>query len=149
VNPSKGKEIDLLRKMIGNWTVDLKVKMPDGSMLKGRGTVKARELSMDRGVYTEVRLDVTGMGAYHEDDLWGFDEWERKMHFYSVTSTGAVHDHVGTWKNERTLEFHWEAYTRGKRQLKMSLSPGFLITKSTSTKRIHRKVNRVQYLTTF
>lgn len=110
----KARELELLQKLIGDWTVDLTAKMPDGTSLQGKGTVKASGLSMDRGVYTEMRLDVPGMGPYHEDDLWGFDQWENKMHLYSITSTGAAHDHSGRWKDEKTLEFHWEGLYEGK-----------------------------------
>jgi len=69
---------------------------------------------MDRGIRTEMRLDAEGMGAYHEDDLWGYDQWEKKIHFYSVTSTGAVHDRSGKWKDDKTLELHWEGLYEGK-----------------------------------
>lgn len=88
--------------------------MPDGTSLKGKGTVRATELSMDRGIRSELQAGVPGMGAYHEDDLWGFDQWQEKIHFYSVTSTGAVHDHSGTWKDDKTLELHWEGLYEGK-----------------------------------
>jgi len=104
----------LLRRLVGDWTVDLTAKMPDGTSLKGKGTVRATELSMDRGIRSELQAGVPGMGAYHEDDLWGFDQWQEKIHFYSVTSTGAVHDHSGTWKDDKTLELHWEGLYEGK-----------------------------------
>jgi len=110
----KVREIELLGRLVGDWTVYLNAKMPDGTALQGKGTVRASELSMDRGIRTELRLDAPGMGVYHEDDLWGFDQWEKKIHLYSITSTGAVHDHSGTWKDENTLELHWEGLYEGK-----------------------------------
>ena len=110
----KARDLELLSRLVGDWTVDLAAKMPDGTSLRGKGTVRATELSLDRGIRTEIRLDAEGMGAYHEDDLWGFDQWEKKIHFYSITSTGAVHDHSGTWKDDKTLELHWEGLYEGK-----------------------------------
>jgi len=110
----KAREIGLLGRLVGDWTVDLTAKMPDGTSLQGKGTVRATELSMDRGIRTEMRLDAEGMGAYHEDDLWGYDQWERKIHSYSITSTRAVHDHSGAWKDDKTLELHWEGLYEGK-----------------------------------
>ena len=110
----KAKEIGLLEKLIGEWNVDLVAKMPDGTSLQGSGIVRATKLSMDRGIRTEMKADVPGMGSYHEDDLWGFDQWENKIHFYSITSTGAVHDHSGTWKDDETLELHWKGLYEGK-----------------------------------
>ena len=110
----KAREVELLGRLVGDWSVDLTAKMPDGSLLHGKGTVRASELSMERGIRTELRLDAEGLGAYHEDDLWGYDQWEKKIHFYSITSTGAVHDHSGTWKNDNTLELHWQGLYEGK-----------------------------------
>jgi len=110
----KAEELELLGRLVGDWTVDLTAKMPNGTLLRGKGTVRASELTMDRGIRTEMRLDAEGMGAYHEDDLWGYDQWEKKIHFYSVTSTGAVHDHSGKWKDDKTLELHWEGLYEGK-----------------------------------
>jgi hypothetical protein len=110
----KSREIGLLGKRLGDWTVDLAAKMPDGTSLRGKGTARSTELSLERGIRTEIRLDVEGMGAYHEDDLWGFDQWDKKIHFYSITSSGAVHDHSGTWKDNKTLELHWRGLYEGK-----------------------------------
>jgi len=108
------KEIEMLKKLVGDWNVDLTAKMPDGTSLEGKGTARAMELSLDRGVSTEIRLDVPGMGAYHEDDLWGFDQWQKEMHLHSITSTGAVHDHTGAWRDDKTLEFRWKGVYEGK-----------------------------------
>ncbi len=109
------KELErLAEKFVGKWKIDLTIKMPDGSTLKGKGTAECKQLSLGRGVYSAVRLNVEGMGQYDEDDLWGFDQWTKKMHFYAIASSGALHDHVGMWKDESTLEFHWEGIYEGK-----------------------------------
>jgi len=110
----KTREIEMLKSLVGDWSVDVTAKMPDGTSLQGKGTVRACELSLDRGIRTEMELDVPGMGAYHEDDLWGFDQWVKKMHMYSITSSGAVHDHSGTWEDDKTLHFRWEGIYEGK-----------------------------------
>lgn len=110
----KVRELELLKRLVGDWNADLSARMPDGTSLQGKGTVRASELSLDRGIRTEMKADVPGMGEYHEDDLWGFDQWEKKIHFYSITSTGAVHDHSGTWKDDKTLHLRWEGLYEGK-----------------------------------
>lgn len=43
-----------------------------------------------------------------------FDSSKRKMRFYSVSSTGAVRDHVGRWTGDDTLEFEWSGLREGK-----------------------------------
>jgi len=110
----KAKEIELLDRLVGDWTVELTGKVPDGTSLQGKGTVRAIELSLGRGIRTEMKLDVPGMGAYDEDDLWGFDQWQKEIHLFSITSTGAVHDHSGKWNDDKTLELHWEGLYEGK-----------------------------------
>jgi hypothetical protein len=110
----KAREIEMLKRLVGDWSLELTAKMPDGSSLEGKGTARASELSLDRGIRTEIRAEIQGMGAYHEDDLWGYDQWEKKIHFYSVTSSGAVHDHSGTWEDDKTLHFRWEGLYEGK-----------------------------------
>ena len=59
-------------------------------------------------------LDVEGLGKYVEQDLWGYQRWEKKVHLYSITTTAAVHDHAGNWKDDNTLVFHWEGLNEGK-----------------------------------
>jgi len=110
----KPKELERMGRLVGDWIVDLTGKMPDGTSVRGKGALKATELSLDRGIRTEMRLEIDGLGPYHEDDLWSFDQWEKKMHLYSVTSSGAVHDHSGSWKDDRTLALHWDGLFEGK-----------------------------------
>ncbi len=88
--------------------------MPDGSVLSGKGTVVAEPICSDCGIKTTMKADLDGMGAYEEHDLWGYDSNTGKLHFYSITSSGAVHDHQGSWRNERTMKFRWKGLSEGK-----------------------------------
>lgn len=104
----------LIDKLVGTWGVELIIKLADGSILKGNGEVKAKEIVNGFGVRTEMDLDVEGLGKYVEQDLWGYQRWEKKVHLYSITTTAAVHDHAGNWKDDNTLVFHWEGLNEGK-----------------------------------
>ena len=59
------------------------------------------------GVNSEIETQIEGYEDYYENDIWSFDLASGKVHLFSVTSEGDAHDHVGTWKDERTLELHW------------------------------------------
>ncbi|MEM2970204.1 MAG: hypothetical protein QXR63_04630 [Candidatus Bathyarchaeia archaeon] len=104
----------LINKVVGTWDVELTIKLADGSILKGKGELNAKEIVNGFGVRTEMDLDVEGLGKYVEQDLWGYQRWEKKVHLYSITTTAAVHDHAGNWKDDNTLVFHWEGLNEGK-----------------------------------
>jgi hypothetical protein len=116
VNSGKQPEelIRLIKKLVGDWKGEISVKIPDGSILKGSGTLKANEVVSGFGIQTEMKFDIEGFGKYEEADLWGYQRWEKKLHIYSITTSAAVHDHVGSWKDENTLEFSWEGLNEGK-----------------------------------
>ncbi len=39
--------------------------------------------------------------------LWSFDQLTGKVHLFGITSEGEAHDHIGNWKDEKTLELKW------------------------------------------
>lgn len=103
-----------LDKLIGDWSVDVQVKMPDGNVLNGTGRVRGESICMGYGIHTHLRMDITDFGVYEEHDLWGYDADTQEVHFLTITNSGAVHDHVGRWKDENTLEFIWKGLADGK-----------------------------------
>jgi hypothetical protein len=108
------EELELVKKLVGKWKVELKAKVSNGKVMEGKGKAIGKPVALGYGVYTEVRADISGMEPYAEVDLWSFDRWEKRMHFYSITSTGAVHDHIGSWRDEKTRVFRWEGLYEGK-----------------------------------
>lgn len=54
------------------------------------------------------------MAHTKEGDLIGFDKETGTFHIYSITNSAAVHDHVGGWTDERTLEVAYEGLQDGK-----------------------------------
>jgi len=45
-----------------------------------------------------------------ENDLFGFDPVSQQGHWYAVTNSGDVHDHLTHWANAKTMvgEHSWE-----------------------------------------
>ena len=59
------------------------------------------------GVNSEIDTHLEGYDDYYENDLWSFDQSTGKVHLFGITSEGEAHDHVGKWKDKRTLELNW------------------------------------------
>ncbi len=108
------KQLELLKQLIGEWSVGVAMKMDNGTILSGCGTMVAKEVASGLGVSTEIDLDIDGYGFYAEHDLWSFDRWTGKVHLFSVTSSGAVHDHEGSWIDDKTLELKWKGIYEAK-----------------------------------
>ena len=100
------KELELLKQLIGEWSVGIAMKTSDDKVVSGCGDMTAVEIA-ELGVNSEIETHIEGYEDYYENDLWSFDRASGKVHLFGMTSEGEAHDHVGTWKDERTLELHW------------------------------------------
>jgi hypothetical protein len=99
---------NLVRRLKGDWKVNVTVRKPDGSTSNGKGKIRTADLLSCKGIRGTMELKVDGGKRYSEDNIWAFDPNTRKAHNYSVKSDGSVHDHVGQWKDDSSLELHWE-----------------------------------------
>jgi hypothetical protein len=100
------KEIELLKQLVGTWEVGVAMKLGEDKFVSGCGDMTAVDIR-DLGVNSEIDTHIEGYEDFYENDLWTFDRSNGKVHVFSVTSEGDVHDHVGSWVNDSTLEFHW------------------------------------------
>ena len=100
------KELELLKQLIGEWSVGIAMKISDDKVVSGCGDMTALEVA-ELGINSEIETQIEGCEDYYENDLWSFDRASGKVHLFGITSEGDAHDHVGTWKDERTLELHW------------------------------------------
>jgi len=100
------KELELIKQLIGEWSVGIAMKTSNGKVVSGCGDMTAVEIA-ELGVNSEIETHVEGYEDYYENDLWSFDRASGKVHLFGMTSEGEAHDHVGTWKDKRTLELRW------------------------------------------
>ena len=100
------KELELLKQLIGEWTVGIALKVSNDKIVSGCGEMSAVEIA-DLGVNSEINTHIEGYDDFYENDLWSFDRASGKVHLFSVTSDGESHDHVGTWTDDRNLELYW------------------------------------------
>ncbi len=106
----QSREKKLLEQLIGEWVVGIAMKTSDGKVLSGCGTMTAKETPSKLGINSEMNMHIEGYDDYVENDLWSFDQDSGRVHLFSVTSQGEAHDHVGNWKDDKTLEFNWKGF---------------------------------------
>lgn len=111
------KEIAALQRFVGKWKVKIVARMPDGTQSSGEGTLLAEPICSDFGVRTSLKAKLEKMGDFEEHDLWGFDRHSNQLHFYSITSTGNVHDHVGKLAEGGSMNFRWKGLREGKNMI--------------------------------
>ena len=96
------KELELLKQLIGEWTVGIAMKTSEEKIVSGCGEMTAVEIR-DVGVNSEIDTHIEGYDDYYENDLWSFDRSTGKVHLFSITSEGDVRDHVATGKITQSL----------------------------------------------
>ncbi len=101
----QSKELELLKQLIGEWSVGIALKTSEDKIVAGCGEMSAVEI--ESGINSEINTHIEGYEDYYENDLWSFDPATGQVHLYSVTSEGEAHDHVGKWKDDKTLELNW------------------------------------------
>lgn len=99
------KAEELLKQLIGEWQVGVALKTNDDQIVSGCGEMTAEETAA--GISSEVNTKIEGYEDYYENDLWSFDPAKGEVHLFSMTSEGEIHDHVGVWVDDNTLELEW------------------------------------------
>jgi hypothetical protein len=100
------KELELLKQLIGEWTVGIALKVSEDKVVSGCGEMSAVDVA-DMGINSEINTHIEGYVDFYENDLWTFDRASGKVHLFSMTSEGEAHDHVGNWVSDDTLELSW------------------------------------------
>ena len=101
------KELELIKQLIGEWSVGIALRTADGKVASGCGEMTAVAISSFR-VNSEIDTHIEGYEDYYENDLWSFDQVTQKVHLFGITSEGEAHDHIGIWKDDKTLELKWK-----------------------------------------
>lgn len=102
-----------LNRFAGVWTVDGTVAA-EGAEMPIKGVWKFAPAAAGWGIAATLRAHIDPLGAYEEDDLLGFDAETGLFHIYSLTNSGAVHDHVARWTTSDRLEFDHTGLQGGK-----------------------------------
>ena len=103
VKQPKGPE--MLKRLVGKWSVGVALKTADGKVVSGCGEMDAKEI--DSTINVEINTEIEGYEDYYENHLWSYDSASIEVHLFSVTSEGQTRDHEGMWVDDSTVELHW------------------------------------------
>jgi hypothetical protein len=93
-NPSAPAEVQNMGCLVGEWKGTGQITMGD-TKADLKLAISCKWQSGGYGVACQARFaGPPPIGTLEESDLFGFDAGARKYHWYAVTSTGEVHDHV-------------------------------------------------------
>lgn len=137
----QAKELELLRQLIGEWAVGIAMKTSDEKIVSGCGEMTALEIR-DVGINSEIETHIEGYDDYYENDFWSFDSSRGKVHLFSITSEGDVHDHMGNWNDNNVLELYW----RGKfedQELEEKIIAKWISKDQIELKEIHSALSKV------
>ncbi|HSN30025.1 MAG TPA: DUF1579 family protein [Kofleriaceae bacterium] len=99
--PELKKTVDAF---VGNWTIDGTATMPGGAApMKLKETVVCTKAVAGRVASCTGRANIPGMGKVEDLMVVTYDAEAKKVRVMGISSMGDVHDHVCTWKDDKTL----------------------------------------------
>jgi hypothetical protein len=116
-------EVKGLIDLVGVWKIDGTLKMDDKSF-PSTGSWNCEVSSGGYAVQCALELELSGLGPYHESDLFGYDASDHLYHWYSVTSGGEVHDHAGSCDGT-VATFQFQGASDGKLYVEDARFDGF------------------------
>jgi len=137
----QSKELELLNQLIGEWAVGIAMKNSEERIIAGCGDMTAVEIR-DVGVNSEIETQIEGYDDYYENDFWSFDAPSGKVHLFSITSEGDVHDHVGNWNDNNVLELNWRG-TYEDQELEEKIIAKWLSKDQIEIKEIHTALSKL------
>jgi hypothetical protein len=108
------KEISVLRPLVGAWEGSGTCEMA-GQTHTARVTMRCEPTAGGFGV--ACRTSIAGLSpapAEEHTDLYGFDPGQGKYHWFSVTSAGDTHDHVGQTAADGSIEWAYRGVMQAK-----------------------------------
>jgi hypothetical protein len=109
--PEVKKTVDTF---VGKWNAELSLTMPGQPPVKFKGVFDCKKIAGGTAVYCQQNTKVPGMGQMEESDLIVYDPETRSIRFMTWSNQGEIHDHKGTWKDDKTIEIKHEATMGGK-----------------------------------
>ena len=143
----KPKALELLKQLIGEWTVGIALKVNEENVVSGCGEMSAVEIA-DLGVNSEIDTHIEGYDDYYENDLWSLDWATGKVHLFGMTSEGEAHDHVGIWTNENTLELYWRG-TFEDQEMEEKITAKWVTKDQIELKEVNLELGKIRFTTNY
>lgn len=95
-----------LQAFVGHWTGTGKMKVPGQEEQVLSVTVDCSETAGGTGILCQDVM--TGVGVnYLETDIIGYDARSGRIRWFSITSSGEMHDYSGEWKDEKKFAVNY------------------------------------------
>lgn len=88
----------LLQKFVGKWSGPVVITDDKKQTFKVTAYMDYSSVAEGSGVYGVEYFDDPKLGKLRASYLFGYDPYEKKIHFYVVDNMGTCHDHDCTWK---------------------------------------------------
>ncbi len=103
-----------LQRLVGSWKGSGSVTLPDGKVLNMKTTYDCKKAGGGLAVACHFTASAPGMPLIESNDLFGYSAGDGLVHWFTVTSSGDVHDHKGGFDETGTLTAIHEGPQDGK-----------------------------------
>jgi hypothetical protein len=90
--------------IVGRWTGQMTARVPGAPAETFTWAMDCKPIALGAGASC-INTGKASIGFMSESCLLAFDPEGKSVHYMCVTSMGEVHDHKGTWKDAKTIEF--------------------------------------------
>lgn len=110
--PEVKKTVDAF---FGNWASSITMTTPDGKETKFKGTwACGKKIAGGIAVECSMSTKIPGMGEMIESDFIGYDPETKSVHMMTWSNAGEIHDHKGTWTDDKTVTIDFTGTAGGK-----------------------------------
>ena len=106
-------EIQKFYSFEGKWTGTYDVVM-EGQKMKANASYTWSKIADGWGMLIDEKIEIPGMPVYLGHNILGYDIGEKKYHLYTISNYAQVHDHVGEWKDDKTMYMEYNGIVEGK-----------------------------------
>jgi hypothetical protein len=106
-------EIQKLYSFEGKWTGTYDAVM-EGQKMTANASYTWSKIVDGWGMFIDEKIEIPGMPVYLGHNILGYDIGEKKYHLYTISNYAQVHDHVGDWKDDKTMYLEYNGIVDGK-----------------------------------
>ena len=104
----------LLQKFDGKWSGITNITDDKKQSFKIMTHMNFSSVADGNGIYGVEYFDAPKLGKLRASYLFGYDPYEKKIHFYAIDNMGTCHDHDCTWKTPNHFYVEHNSVREGK-----------------------------------
>jgi hypothetical protein len=110
---SPPQEIQKFYGFTGKWTGTYDAVM-EGQKMTANASYTWSKIVDGWGMFIDEKIEMPGMPVYLGHNILGYDIGEKKYHLYTISNYAQVHDHIGNWKDDKTMYLEYNGIVDGK-----------------------------------